>query len=103
MVKYLPLGSIVLLKGGLQKILIISRALNVKNGGKEYFFDYGGVAYPEGLVGDEMAYFNADKINKVIFEGYSDVEDENIIDTINTYLKENPNIVKGDPGSWNLE
>ena len=103
MVKYLPLGSIVLLKDGLQKLLIISRAINVRNGDQEYFFDYGGVGYPEGLIGDEMAYFNHDKINKVIFEGYSDVEDENIIDSFNTYLKENPNIVKGDPETWNIE
>lgn len=69
MTEFLPLGSIVLLKGGMQKILIIARALKVRNGNEEYFFDYGGVTYPEGLVGDQMAYFNADKINEVVFEG----------------------------------
>ena len=99
---YLPLGSIVLLKGGVQKVLIIARAINVRNGGKEFFFDYGGVPYPEGLVSDQMAYFNADKINKVVFEGYSDVEDDNMVDTIRNYLSENPNLLRGDPASWNV-
>ena len=72
MTEFLPLGSIVLLKGGIQKILIISRALKVRNGNEEYFFDYGGVTYPEGLVGDQMAYFNADKIYllKQLFKYY---------------------------------
>lgn len=100
MIDYLPLGSIVLLKNGLQKTLIISRAINVKNGDKDFFFDYGGVPYPEGLISDQMVYFNADKVNKVIFRGYSDIEDENITDTINAYLKEHPNILRGDPENW---
>lgn len=100
MEKFIPLGSVVLLKGGMQKVLVISRAINVRNGDKEYFFDYGGVAYPEGLVGDQMAYFNEDKINKVIFEGYRDEEDANMIDSIREYLENNPDIVKGDPANW---
>ena len=77
MIDYLPLGSIVLLKNGVQKVLVISRAINVRNGENDFFFDYGGVAYPEGLIGDQMVYFNADKINKVVFKGYSDIDDEN--------------------------
>lgn len=32
MTEFLPLGSVILLKGGMQKILIISRALKVRNG-----------------------------------------------------------------------
>ena len=43
MIDYLPLGSIVLLKNGVQKALIISRAINVRNGDKDFFFDYGGL------------------------------------------------------------
>ncbi len=100
MIDYLPLGSIVLLKNGVQKALIISRAINVRNGDKDFFFDYGGVAYPEGLIGDQMVYFNADKINKVVFRGYSDVDDENMVDTINDYLVAHPDIVRGDPDNW---
>ncbi len=98
---YVPLGSIVILKGGIQKLLVISRALNVKNGDRTFFFDYGAVPYPEGLVSDKMAYFNADSISRVVFEGYRDVEDEAMTDAIDRYLKENPEIVRGDAKTWN--
>ncbi len=97
---YLPLGSIVLLKGGAQKVLIIARALNVRNGDKTFFFDYGGVPYPEGLVSDQIAYFNKDSVGRVVFEGFRDADDENMVDNINAYLAANPDIVKGDPKNW---
>ena len=45
-INYIPLGSIVLLSGGTQKVMIISRGLNVQNGGRVLFFDYAGVPYP---------------------------------------------------------
>ena len=100
MVEYLPLGSVVLLKGGMQKILIIARALKVRNGNEEFFFDYGGVTYPEGLVGDQMAYFNADKINKVVFEGYTDIDNENMVENINQFIAEYTVLKRGNPETW---
>lgn len=102
MVEFLPLGSIVLLKGGMQKILIIARALKVRKGNEEYFFDYGGVTYPEGLVGDQMAYFNSDKINKIVFEGYSDIDNENMVESINDFITENTGLKWGNPETWNV-
>ena len=98
--EYIPLGSVVLLKGGSQKLLVISRAILVQNNGKQFFFDYGAVAYPEGLVGDRMAYFNHDAISMVVFEGYQDVENENMIKNIQAYLESNPNILRGNRESW---
>lgn len=102
MIEFLPLGSVVLLKGGMQKILIIARALIVRNGTEEYFFDYGGVTYPEGLVGDQMAYFNTDKINKVVYEGYSDIDNENMVDSINQYIVEHKDLKRGNPETWSV-
>lgn len=99
-IEYVPLGSVVLLKDTNQKLLVIARAINVKNGDKTFFFDYGAVLYPDGLTGDRMAYFNHDGINKVVFEGYNDVENQNVVDTINNYLKDNPDINRGDPSAW---
>ena len=99
-INYVPLGSVVLLKGGTQKLLVVSRALRVKTGNKEYFFDYGGVLYPEGLNSDRMAYFNHDGISKVVFEGFNDVENQNMVDTINDFLAANPNVERGDPTKW---
>ena len=99
-IEYIPLGSVVLLKDTTQKLLIIARAINVKNGDKTYFFDYGGVLYPEGLTGDHMAYFNHDAVNKIVFSGYDDIENQNVVDTINDFLEANPDIEKGDPKNW---
>lgn len=97
----LPLGSVVLLEGGIQKLLIIARALNVKNGNKELFFDYGAVAYPEGLIGDQMAYFNQENISKVVFEGYHDDDDAVFSQRIRDYLASHSDIQKGSASDWN--
>ncbi len=99
-VNYIPLGSIVLLEGGVQKVLIIARGLNVSNGGRVLFFDYGGVPYPEGLNGDQVAYFNHDAIAKVVFEGYSDVDNEHMVNNINAYLQANPGLTRGSAETW---
>ena len=99
-IEYLPLGSIVLLKGGLQKLMIVSRAINVHNNDRIFFFDYAGVAYPDGLVEEQLPYFNIEKIAKVVFEGYTDIDDENAVDNINIYLNEHTDIIKGSPEDW---
>lgn len=57
-INFLPLGSIVSVKGNPKKILIIARGLATNFKGKTYYFDYGGCTYPEGLIGDAVAYFN---------------------------------------------
>ena len=100
-VEFLPLGSIVLLKGGIRKLLVIARGLNVKKDGETYFFDYGGVLYPDGLTGDEMVYFNADSINKVYFQGYQDDDNDIVLENLNTYLLEHPDLKRADPEKWN--
>lgn len=88
-IEYLPLGSVVILNGGIQKLIIVARGLQIKYGGEDKFFDYGASQYPEGIVGDKMAYFNHDAIRKVVFEGYSDDDDKVIVDNINRFIAEN--------------
>ncbi len=91
-INYYPLGSVVLLDGGIQKLLITSRGLIVNQDGEEVFYDYAGVPYPDGLVSDTIAYFNHDGIVKVVFEGYHDDDDEVIVNNINRFLENNPDI-----------
>lgn len=100
--KYLPLGSVVLLKGATQKLLIIGRGLQVHNPdtNKDFFFDYGGLPYPQGLNGDQILYFNIDTIAKVFHEGFSDEDDKIITDAINEYLAEHPDTVRGNADVW---
>lgn len=91
-VNYLPLGSVVYLKDGNKKVMIISRGLIMKNNGNPIFFDYGGVTYPEGMVDDKMAYFQAESISKVVFEGYRDLDDEATVDKINSFVAQHSEI-----------
>lgn len=102
-IEYLPLGSIVLLKEGVRKVLIIGRALNVKKGDKTYYFDYGGVLYPDGLTGDEMVYFNHDGVVRVYFYGYKDDDNDIMNENINNYVAEHPDLLRADPEKWNEE
>ena len=69
-VDYLPLGSVVILKGG--------------------YFDYGGCLYPQGLVGDQILYFNHRDIVKVVFSGFHDDDDKMMVDNINQWYMESP-------------
>ena len=100
--EYLPLGSVVILNGGVKKLMIIARGLVVKIEGKEKFFDYGGINYPEGLTGDKIAYFNHNGIAKKIFEGYSDDDNKIVGDAINNFVNQRK-LEKGDPYELNKE
>lgn len=72
--KYLPIGSIVLLKGGKKKIMIYGRKQISVNNGQMY--DYVACFYPEGNISENYTFlFNHVDIEKVIFEGYSDEEE----------------------------
>ena len=102
-IDYLPLGSVVRLEGGIQDLMVISRGINVKQNDKEYFFDYGAVAYPEGLTGDVMAYFNHDGIARIVFYGYDTQESRIMAENINRYIEANPEIERIDPRNWNYD
>jgi hypothetical protein len=96
-VDFLPLGSIVIVQGGIKKLMIVSRAVAVNIDGMQKFFDYGACAYPEGMIGDKAMYFNHEQIFKVINEGYSDGDNELILETIKAWMEKNE-IDRGDPG-----
>lgn len=91
-IDYLPLGSVVLLQGGTQRLIIVGRGLNVQNNGETYFYDYGGALYPQGMVNDQMAYFNQDAISRVFFEGYRDDDNDIVNDRLNDYVAQHPDL-----------
>ena len=78
--KFLPIGTVVLLKGGKKELMIISYCIIPagdvydKNGKVEVgdtMFDYGGCVYPEGMItSDQLFAFNHDQIEKVCYMGY---------------------------------
>lgn len=74
MKKLLPLGSVVLLEGGVMKLMVIGRLQINKGDGQ--LFDYAGLAYPYGLAKDEKVFlFNHEDINVICFKGYENEEE----------------------------
>src|SRR5574344_1365057 len=84
----LPLGSIVNLKQTHHNILIVSRAILLKQGEQEFFFDYSGCIYPQGLVKNEAIYFNHRDITEIVFRGYSNDSDKRLTRNILKCMKE---------------
>ena len=80
--EYLPLGSVVVVSGGVRKYVIVARGLQVKVNGTNQFFDYGACLYPEGMQGDQLMYFQHSNISKVVFEGFSDEDNEMMVENI---------------------
>ena len=81
-IEYLPLGSIVVVSGGVKKYVIVARGLSVKVNGENKFFDYGACMYPEGMMGDQLMYFQHSNISKVVFKGFSDDDDKMMVKNI---------------------
>ena len=68
---FLPLGSIVVVSGGIKKFVIVAQ-----------FFDYAACPYPEGMNGDRLMYFQHTDISRVVFEGYVDDDEIMMCDNI---------------------
>ena len=66
--EYLPLGSVVILKNGLKKIMITGQNTIDNETKKE--FDYNGCIWPEGYMENIFCLFNNDEIDQVFFRGY---------------------------------
>lgn len=86
--EYLPVGSVVMLKGAIQRIMIISRAVMVPYGGGQKFFDYGACVYPVGIIDDKLIYFNKEDIVKVYFKGYVNEDEELLVENIKAEKKQ---------------
>lgn len=70
----LPIGSVVLLKGGEKRIMICGRIQT--KAGSDKIYDYSACYYPEGIVSsDSMFFFDRDAIDAVYFIGFQDVEE----------------------------
>lgn len=88
--KLLPLGSIVYLQEGIQKVIIVGRGpvIETKNG--QRLFDYAASLYPLGINKDHLYFFNKEDIQTVVFEGYSSEEEEQYNKVYADWLATNP-------------
>lgn len=72
----LPVGSVVLLKNSIKRLMIIG-LLQAKPEDMKRVYDYCGCVYPEGYMNPNNIYlFDEEQIDKVYYKGYMDEEQE---------------------------
>ena len=73
--KFLPIGTVVLLKEGKKRIMITGFCAASSENNKQY--DYCGVLYPEGVISlKQTLLFNHEQISKIYHMGlYNDQEE----------------------------
>lgn len=72
--KYLPVGTVVLLKNGKKRVMITGFCVTPQ--GKDEAYDYSGCLYPEGfLSSSQNCLFNHSQIEKVFHMGLIDEEE----------------------------
>lgn len=88
--KLYPLGTIVYLEEGTKKIMIIGRGavMHDDNLEEDVMYDYVGCLYPQGINPEDGLFFNHDNIDRVIFEGYQDEEEERFLQVYDEWVNE---------------
>jgi len=87
MKELLPIGSVVMLKGGKKRVMICGRIQTHVETGKLY--DYSACYFPEGIINPrELFLFNNEDIEQVYFIGLQDVEEFKFRGYINKKLEE---------------
>ncbi|MCD8103790.1 MAG: DUF4176 domain-containing protein [Lachnospiraceae bacterium] len=77
----LPIGSVVLLKNAQKRLMIFGIGQRDENKGKDY--DYIGVMYPEGSMGEGSQFlFNHGDIDRIFFRGFEDEERSAFLDRV---------------------
>lgn len=94
MTNLLPIGSIVYLKEGSQKLMILNRGCNLQQEDAVVFFEYSGAFYPQGLNPEQIFYFNHEDIDKVVYKGYADLEEERFVELYNKWFEQNKTKLK---------
>lgn len=83
----LPIGTVVLLEGAEKRLMIYGVKQTDQETREEY--DYIGVVYPEGNMGQGTQFlFNHDQIKEVFYKGFEDEERNEFIDKLNAYYEQ---------------
>lgn len=86
--KFLPLGTIVKLKGGTKEVMITGYCQSIKSK-PEKMYDYRGCPYPEGVLDSKIVVlFNIPQIEEVVYEGLRNDESLDFIDKLEMATKE---------------
>lgn len=83
--EYLPIGTVVILNNGKKKLMIYGVGQTDIESNIDY--DYIGVLYPEGNMGEGSQFlFNHSDIKDIFYRGYEDDERAQFIQTIEELL-----------------
>ena len=91
--KYLPIGTVCLLKEAKKRVMITGYAATGKETG-DRVFDYMGCIYPEGIITTEKTLlFDHDKVDKLYYMGYMDDEFKKFHEKLKQYVEKKANDV----------
>ena len=82
----LPIGSVIVLKGGSKKLMVYG--IKQTKGDTGVMYDYIGVIYPEGNIGKAGQFlFNHKDIDQVFFKGYENAERTEFVEKLDQYFE----------------
>lgn len=85
--RYLPLGSVVLMKDAKKRVMITGYAVKAPESG-EKVWDYIGCLWPEGMISsDKNLLFDHDKIHQIFAIGYSDEEQKKFVNALDKTIQ----------------
>ena len=90
--KYLPIGTVVLLKNGSKTIMITGYLAMKQDSNDKTTFDYSACLFPEGLLSsNQNIVFNHEQINIILFEGFKNEQSEMFLNEVKniSYLQQN--------------
>lgn len=80
--KYLPIGTVVLLNGGIKKLMITGYCA-VAEAKKGKVFDYRGCPFPDGVLESSgVALFDHSQISEICHMGYKNDESIDFLDRL---------------------
>ena len=88
----IPLGSIVKLRGNAKKAMIVARAVGIKQGDGMVYFEYAACGYPEGVISDQLMFFDTKEIAEVVWKGYADEDNDIVMKDVELWRKEKKKI-----------
>lgn len=76
--------------------MILNRGVTIEQNGQSVLFDYSAAFYPMGLNPEQLFYFNREDVDRIVFKGYSDEEEDRFVELYLQWLEENKEkVVKG--------
>ncbi len=85
----LPIGSIIRLKGAEKRLMIFGVRQSQDDEQEPREYDYVGVIYPEGHIGQELQFlFDHADIEEIVFRGYEDEERKEFLGKLQAFYSQ---------------